>query len=74
MIVSRKIKINSNGSFKYTGQREDLRRQPEAEHRQGHDHGEVQQGQVQGHRVVPAGYSCDVANFSAKYYGVNPQG
>ncbi len=74
-IVSRKITLKSDGGFSYTGNAKIYNGDPKPKHRQGQDHRDVQQRQVQGHGDVPEGATrCDAANFSAKYYGVNPRG
>jgi hypothetical protein len=74
LIVSRKLKIKSNGSFSYTGNAKIYSGNPKPSIGKVTITARYSGGRYKGTASFPKGYACAVANFSAKYYGVNPKG
>ena len=74
LLVSRKIAIKSNGSFSYSGNAKIYHGDPKPAIGKVTISATFSKGRYKGTASFPEGYSCDVAKFSAKYYGVNPQG
>ncbi len=73
-IVSRKIKIKSNGSFSYSGNAKIYRGNPKPDIGPVKITATFSKGKYKGTATFPDESGCSPAKFSAKYYGVNPQG
>lgn len=73
-IVSRKIKIKANGSFSYSGNAKIYTGNPKPDIAKVTITASFKNGKYKGTATFPKGYACEPAKFSAKYYGVNPQG
>ena len=74
MIVSRKITIKPNGGFSYTGKAKIYSGDPQPSIGTVKVSATYSGGRYKGTATFPASSGCDVTTFSAKYYGVNPQG
>lgn len=74
LIVSRKIKINSKGGFSYNGKAKIYMGEPKPAVETVKISATYSGGKYKGTATFPAKYECEVTAFSAKYYGVNPQG
>ena len=73
-IVSRKIKLKAGGGFSYTGKAKIYTGDPAPKIGTVTISASFKNGKYKGTATFPTGYACAPANFSAKYYGVNPQG
>lgn len=74
MTVSRKIKLNGKGGFSYTGNARIVTADAKPEVAKVTVTAKYSGGRYKGTVTFPAKFECEVATFSAKYYGVNPQG
>jgi hypothetical protein len=74
MTVSRKIKLNSKGGFAYKGKAKIYTSAPKPAVENVTVTAKYSGGKYKGTATFPAKYGCEVTTFSAKYYGVNPQG
>lgn len=74
MTVNRKIKLNAKGGFTYTGNAKIFTSDPDPDVAKVTIKATYSGGKYKGTATFPATYGCDVTSFSAKYYGVNPQG
>ena len=74
MTISRKIKINGKGGFSYSGNAKIFSSNPTPEVAKVAVKASFSGGKFKGTATFPAKYECEVTSFSAKYYGVNPQG
>ena len=72
--VSRKIKLKSGGGFSYTGKAKIYTGDPTPKIGTVKITASFKNGKYKGTATFPTGYACKPANFSAKYYGVNPGG
>ena len=73
-IVSRKIKLKAGGGFSYTGKAKIYTGDPAPKIGTVTISASFKNGKYKGTATFPKGYACKPANFSAKYYGVNPGG
>jgi len=73
-IVSRKIKLKPGGAFSYSGNAKIYTGQPKPAIAKVTITATFKKGRYKGTATFPKGYQCKPAAFSAKYYGVNPQG
>ena len=73
-IVSRKLKLKSGGGFSYTGNAKIYTSNPKPDIAKVTITASFKNGKYKGTATFPKGYACKPANFSAKYYGVNPGG
>ncbi len=74
MTVSRKIKLNGKGGFSYKGKAKIYTSAPKPAVENVTITAKYSGGKYKGTATFPAKYGCEVTTFSAKYYGVNPQG
>ncbi len=74
MTVSRKIKLNGKGGFSYKGKARITTRDAKPAVENVTIAAKYSGGKYKGTATFPAKYECEVTTFSAKYYGVNPQG
>ena len=74
MIVSRKIKIKSNGSFSYTGNAKIYAGNPKPNIDKVTITATFSKGKYKGTATFPKGTPARSPTSSAKYYGVNPGG
>lgn len=72
--VSRKIKLKPGGGFSYTGNAKISTGNPKPDIAKVTITASFKNGKYKGTATFPKGYACAPANFSAKYYGVNPGG
>ena len=73
-IVSRKIKLKAGGGFSYTGKAKIYTGDPTPKIGTVKITASFKNGKYKGTATFPKAYACKPVNFSAKYYGVNPQG
>jgi hypothetical protein len=73
-IVSRKIKLKAGGAFSYTGKAKIYASDPDPKIGTVTIKASFKNGKYKGTATFPKSYACKAANFSAKYYGVNPKG
>jgi hypothetical protein len=73
-IVSRKIRLKAGGAFSYSGNAKIYNGDPKPAIAKVTITATFKNGKYKGVATFPKGYQCKPANFSAKYYGVNPGG
>ena len=73
-IVKRKLKLKPGGGFSYTGNASIYNGDPKPAIAKVTITASFKNGKYKGTATFPTGYACKPANFSAKYYGVNPGG
>jgi hypothetical protein len=74
MTVSRKIRLNGKGGFSYTGNARISTSNSKPEVARVTVKARYSGGRYKGTATFPAKFGCEVTTFSAKYFGVNPQG
>ncbi len=75
MVVSRRMKIKPGGAFSYSGKAKIYSGSaPKPAIETVKVKASYTGGKYKGTASFPAKYECETTAFSAKYYGVNPQG
>jgi len=74
LTLSRKIKLNGKGGFSYTGKAKIYTGAPKPAVETVTVKATYSGGKYKGTAKFPAKYGCELTTFSARYYGVNPQG